>query len=122
MYQSIGYDKKNGIMHVWDDELGHQKFPFQPYGYLPNTTGQYQSLDGTRLDRVSGNHRDNPKSYESDLNEEVRTLIDLYLNQMSHQKDIEISSSILKQQKMKMVIVPLMMFVHQSHQLHIMTK
>ena len=78
MYQSIGYDKKNGIMHVWDDELGHQKFPFQPYGYLPNTTGQYQSLDGTRLDRVSGNHRDNPKSYESDLNEEVRTLIDLY--------------------------------------------
>ena len=29
MYQSIGYDKKNNIMHVWDDELGHQKFPFQ---------------------------------------------------------------------------------------------
>ncbi len=78
MYQAIGYDKKNGIMHVWDDELGHQKFPFQPYGYLPNTQGQYQSLDGTRLDRVAGNHRDNPKSYESDLNEEVRTLIDLY--------------------------------------------
>ena len=78
MYQAIGYDKKNGIMHVWDDELGHQKFPFQPYGYLPNPQGQYQSLDGTRLDRVAGNHRDNPKSYESDLNEEVRTLIDLY--------------------------------------------
>jgi DNA polymerase elongation subunit (family B) len=65
-------------MHVWDDELGHQKFPFQPYGYLPNPTGQYQSLDGTKLDKVLGNHRDNPKSYESDLNEEVRTLIDLY--------------------------------------------
>ncbi len=78
MYQSIGYDKKAGIMHVWDDELGHQKFPFQAYGYLPNPQGQYQSLDGTRLDRVNGNHRDNPKSYESDLNEEVRTLIDLY--------------------------------------------
>jgi DNA polymerase elongation subunit (family B) len=77
-YQAIGYDKKNGIMHVWDDELGHQKFPFQPYGYLPNPTGQYQSLDGTKLDKVLGNHRDNPKSYESDLNEEVRTLIDLY--------------------------------------------
>jgi hypothetical protein len=29
-YQSIGYDKKNGIMHVWDDELGHKKFPFKP--------------------------------------------------------------------------------------------
>ena len=78
MYQAIGYDKKAGIMHVWDDELGHRKFPFQAYGYLPNPNGTYQALDGTRLNQVSGNHRDNPKSYESDLNEEVRTLIDLY--------------------------------------------
>ena len=77
-YQAIGYDKKNGIMHVWDDELGHQKFAFQPYGYLPDENGPYKSLDGTRLQKVPGNHRDNPKSYESDLNEEVRTLIDLY--------------------------------------------
>jgi DNA polymerase elongation subunit (family B) len=77
-YQAIGYDKKNGIMHVWDDELGHQKFAFQPYGYLPDENGPYKSLDGTRLQKVVGNHRDNPKSYESDLNEEVRTLIDLY--------------------------------------------
>jgi DNA polymerase elongation subunit (family B) len=77
-YTSIGHDKKNGIIHVWDDELGHQKFPFQPYGYLPDPSGQYQSLDGTKLKKVAGNHRDNPKSYESDLNEEVRTLIDLY--------------------------------------------
>ena len=77
-YQAIGYDKKNGIMHVWDDELGHQKFAFQPYGYLPDSNGTFQSLDGTKLQKVPGNHRDNPKSYESDLNEEVRTLIDLY--------------------------------------------
>ena len=59
-------------------KLGHRKFPFQAYGYLPNSTGMYQALDGTRLNQVPGNHRDNPKSYESDLNEEVRTLIDLY--------------------------------------------
>jgi DNA polymerase elongation subunit (family B) len=78
MYQAINYDKKNGIMHVWDDELGHQKFPFKPYGYLPDSAGQYKSLDGTILRRVDGNHKDNPKAYESDLNEEVRTLIDLY--------------------------------------------
>ena len=78
MYQSIGYDRKNGIMHVWDDEVGHQKFPFQPYAYLPAADGDYQSLDGTKLTRVAGNHKDNPKSFESDINEEVRTLIDLY--------------------------------------------
>ena len=78
MFQNIGYDKKNGVMHVWDDKLGHQKFPFTPYGYLPNSNGQYQTLNGVRLDKVPGNHRDNPTAYESDLNEEVRTLIYLY--------------------------------------------
>jgi DNA polymerase elongation subunit (family B) len=65
-------------MHVWDDELGHQKFTFQPYAYLPDSQGDFQSLDGTRLSWAAGNHKDNPKAYESDLNEEVRTLIDLY--------------------------------------------
>ena len=78
MFQSIGYDKKNGIMHVWDDELGHKKFPFKPYAYLPDDAGKHVSLDGTRLKRVEGNHKDNPTAYESDINEEMRTLIDLY--------------------------------------------
>jgi len=78
MYQSIGYDKKNNIMHVWDDELGHQKFPFQPYAYLPDAQGECRSLDGAILTRVTGNHKDNRNAYESDLNEELRTLIDLY--------------------------------------------
>ena len=78
MFQAIGYDKKNNIMHVWDDELGHQKFPFQPYAYLPDDSGAHVSLDGTRLAQVPGNHKDNRTAYESDLNEEMRTLIDLY--------------------------------------------
>jgi hypothetical protein len=78
MYKAIGYDKKNNIMHVWDDELGHQKFPFQPYAYLPNDQGECRSLDGAILTRVPGNHKDNRNAYESDLNEELRTLIDLY--------------------------------------------
>jgi DNA polymerase elongation subunit (family B) len=77
-YQSIGYHKKTGIMHVWDDELGHQKFPFKPYAYLPDSNGNCISLDGTKLKRVDGNHKDNSSAYESDLNEEIRTLIDLY--------------------------------------------
>ena len=52
--------------------------PFKPYAYLPDANGEYQSLNGTRLARIDGNHKDNPKAYESDLNESVRTLIDLY--------------------------------------------
>jgi DNA polymerase elongation subunit (family B) len=77
-YQAIGYDKKTGTMHVWDDELGHQKFAFKPYAYLPDDAGNYQSLDGTKLKKVPGNHKDNSEAYESDINEEIRTLIDLY--------------------------------------------
>ena len=32
----------------------------------------------SKLKKVSGNHKDDRNAYESDLNEEVRTLIDLY--------------------------------------------
>ena len=83
MYQAVGYDKKSNTMHVWDDELGHKTFNFKPYAYVPAVTGEYQSLDGTKLKRITGNHKDNPNAYESDLNEEVRTLIDLY-----HESDL----------------------------------
>ena len=65
-------------MHVWDDKLGHQTFTFKPYGYLPDPSGDYVSLNGTKLSKTPGNHKDNSNAYESDLNEEVRTLIDLY--------------------------------------------
>jgi DNA polymerase elongation subunit (family B) len=65
-------------MHVWDDKLGHQTFEFKPYGYLPDTSGEYIALNGTKLSKTPGNHKDNSDAYESDLNEEVRTLIDLY--------------------------------------------
>ena len=78
MYQNIAYHKKTGTMHVWDDELGHKTFKFKPYGYIPDTNGEYISLNGTKLSKTPGNHRDNSDAYESDLNEEVRTLIDLY--------------------------------------------
>jgi len=78
MYQNIHYDGKEDQIHLWDDELGYQKFKFQPYGYLPSKTGQYKALDGTRLDKIPGVYKDNPNSYESDLNAEMRMLIDLY--------------------------------------------
>lgn len=78
MYQNINYDKKNNTVHIWDDQLGYKKFNFKPYGYLPDPAGAYESLDGTKLSKKAGNHKDNPNSYESDLSVEMRTLIDLY--------------------------------------------
>jgi len=77
-YQNIAYHKKTNLIHLWDDQEGYQAFEFKPYGYLPDPNGDYQSLNGTRLRRINENVKDNSKSYESDLNEEVRTLIDLY--------------------------------------------
>lgn len=77
-YQAINYDKKNNIVHIWDDEVGHQRILFKPYAYLPDPTGEFMSLDGTMLSKVPGNHKDNPAAYESDLSVELRTLIDLY--------------------------------------------
>jgi len=78
MYQNIAYHKRTNTMHVWDDKLGHQTFEFKPYGYLPDPAGEYIALNGTKLSKTPGNHKDNSDAYESDLNEEVRTLIDLY--------------------------------------------
>ena len=78
MYQNIAFHKKTNTMHVWDDELGHKTINFQPYGYLPDDNGKYVSLNGQRLSKTAGNHKDNRNAYESDLNAEVRTLIDLY--------------------------------------------
>ena len=78
MYQAINYHRKTNTIHIWDDEVGYQSFQFKPYAYIPDATGDYQALNGTKLRRVDGNHKDNPNAYESDLNESVRTLIDLY--------------------------------------------
>ena len=50
MYQNIAYHKKTSTMHVWDDELGHKTFKFKPYGYLPDPSGDYISLNGTKYD------------------------------------------------------------------------
>ena len=63
MYQNIAYHKKTGTMHVWDDELGHKTFKFKPYGYIPNPSGEYISLNGTKLVKTPGNHRDNSDAY-----------------------------------------------------------
>ena len=78
MYQAINYHRKTNTIHVWDDTEGYHTFQFKPYGYMPDANGDYVALNGARLKRVDENLKDNPKSYESDLNESVRTLIDLY--------------------------------------------
>ena len=64
MYQNIAYHKRTNTMHVWDDKLGHQTFTFKPYGYLPDPNGKYLSLNGTKLSKVPGNHKDNSDAFK----------------------------------------------------------
>ena len=63
MYQAINYHRKTNTIHVWDDTEGYHTFQFKPYGYMPDANGDYVALNGTRLKRVDGNLKDDPKSY-----------------------------------------------------------
>tara|TARA_B100000073_G_scaffold190754_1_gene157880 strand:- start:315 stop:653 length:339 start_codon:yes stop_codon:yes gene_type:complete len=78
MYQAVAYQKRTNTVHVWDDQKGHVQIKYKPYAYAPNASGQHIALDGTRLSKVTRFDREDPALYESDLNPEVRTLIDLY--------------------------------------------
>ena len=94
-----------------DDELGHQKFPFQPYAYLPSDNGDHVSLDGTRLPRVVGNHKDNATAYESDINEDNYQLIydhimpifmlELYSKPCKYHKDLYVNTIFNRMQSNK---------------------
>ena len=78
MYQAVAYQKRTNTVHIWDDQKGHVQIKYKPYAYAPNASGQHIALDGTRLSKVTRFDREDPALYESDLNPEVRTLIDLY--------------------------------------------
>ena len=78
MYQAVAYQRRSNTVHVWDDQKGHVQIKYKPYAYAKNANGQHIALDGTRLSKVTRFDREDTTLYESDLNPEVRTLIDLY--------------------------------------------
>ena len=78
MYQNIYYDRKTNTMHVWDDKFGHQTFRYKKYAYVKNRAGTYTSLYGDKLKRVSDWDPEQPELFESDVNPEIRVLVDNY--------------------------------------------
>ena len=102
MYQNIAYQKHKNIVHVWDDKNGHLQFPFKKYAYKKNAHGRHVALDGSKLDKVTEwDDADIQRGqiYESDINPETRTLIDLYFEtddpSVGHRElfiDIEVST------------------------------
>ena len=78
MYQNIYYDRRINKMHIWDDKFGHQTFRYKKYAYVKNRTGTYVSLYGDKLKRVTDWDKEQPDLFESDVNPEIRVLVDNY--------------------------------------------
>lgn len=81
MYKSIYYDRKNSMIHLWDDELGHHSFNYWPYAYIADEYGEYKTIDGVSVEKVESWTDEQIARgivYEYDIRPEVRTLIDFY--------------------------------------------
>jgi DNA polymerase elongation subunit (family B) len=65
-------------MHIWDDSFGHKSFRYKKYAYVKNRAGTYVSLYGDKLKRVTKWDSDQPDLFESDVNPEMRVLVDNY--------------------------------------------
>tara|TARA_B100000287_G_scaffold9193_1_gene9045 strand:- start:10120 stop:12582 length:2463 start_codon:yes stop_codon:yes gene_type:complete len=65
-------------MHVWDDKFGHQTFRYKKYAYIKNKSGTYISLYGDKLKRITKWDKDQTDLFESDVNPEIRVLVDNY--------------------------------------------
>jgi DNA polymerase elongation subunit (family B) len=78
MYQAVAYQNKTNTVHIWDDVKGHIQVKYKPYAYRKSSYGTHVALDGTKLDKVTDFDREEQGLYESDINPETRTLIDMY--------------------------------------------
>ena len=78
MYQNIFCDKKNGITHLWDDTTGYSSFPTIRYAYRRMIGGQFKSLYGDELEKVTAFDERDPSLFESDVDPSMRALIDKY--------------------------------------------
>jgi DNA polymerase elongation subunit (family B) len=78
MYQNIFYDRRKNKIHIWDDKFGQQTFRYKKYAYTKNRTGNYVSLYGDKLTKITKWDKDQPNLFESDVNPEIRVLVDKY--------------------------------------------
>ena len=79
MYQNVYFEKEGNILHCWDDKKGYFTKKYRNYAYVQDGNGSYESIYGERLKKIDyWNREENPKLYESDVNEVTRFLIDEY--------------------------------------------
>ena len=84
MYQNIWCEKRGGNqveVHLWDDIAGYQNFIFKNYAYVKDSSGQYRSIYGDKLKKVTYWTEEDFKTgrvFESDVPLETRILLDRY--------------------------------------------
>jgi DNA polymerase elongation subunit (family B) len=84
MYQNIWSEKRanNQVeVHLWDDVAGYQNFIFKNYAYVKDGGGQYRSIYGDKLKKISYWSEEDFKTgkvFESDIPLDTRILIDRY--------------------------------------------
>jgi len=84
MYQNIWCEKRGGNqveVHLWDDIAGYQNFIFKNYAYIKDGSGQYNSIYGDKLKKVTywtEEDYNSGKVFESDVPLETKILLDRY--------------------------------------------
>jgi len=78
MYQNIFVDKKEWVVHLWDDTHGYTSFPYPRYAYRRKPCGKFKSLYGDELEKIFNYDEREPNLFESDVSPEMRVLIDAY--------------------------------------------
>ena len=84
MYQNIWCEKRGGNqveVHLWDDVAGYQNFIFKNYAYVKDGGGQYRSIYGDKLKKVTYWTEEDFKTsrvFESDIPLDTRILLDRY--------------------------------------------
>jgi DNA polymerase elongation subunit (family B) len=78
MYQNIFVDKKEWVVHLWDDTAGYKRFPYPRYAYKRKPGGKFRSLYGDELEKVRNYDDRDPDLFESDVQPELRILLDQY--------------------------------------------
>jgi len=99
MYTNIYINKKDWIVHLWDDTEGYKSFPYPKYAYKKQAGGTIKSLYGDELVKVYDYNDNDPTLFESDVAAEMRVLLDSYPESDEPSKghrlgviDIEVSS------------------------------
>lgn len=84
MYKNVYYDYDTGLIHLWDDKKGYNKIIFEDYCYVKTSEKtKYKSIFGDNVKkRANFDYNSSQKAlyhtFESDVNKEVRFLVDKY--------------------------------------------